>query len=82
MRAQAQAATRPLNFPAANRWREVREAAETLNRTHGEAATLYWRTLVRSIADPMMALGIPEDEVRREIFAFQDAVQAELQTLG
>jgi hypothetical protein len=84
LRAQAHATAHPtpLTFPAASRHREVREAAEMLNRTHGEAATLYWRTLVRSIAEPMTALGVPEDEVRRQIFAFQDAVQAELRTMA
>jgi hypothetical protein len=60
----------------------VREAAEMLNRTHGEAAVAYWKTLVRSIADPLIAIGIPEDDVRREILEFQASVQLELQNLA
>lgn len=69
-------------FPAASRSRDIRTAAETLYRTHGEAAALYWKSLVRSIADPLIAMGIPDEDVRREIFAFQASVQAELQSIS
>lgn len=72
----------PIAFPFARRLKEVREAAEELNRMHGEAAVLFWKALIRSIADPLTAAGIPEDEVRRQVFAFQDAVQKELQALA
>ena len=75
-------AAQPIAFPVSNRMAEVRQAAEILNRTHGEAAVVYWKTLVRSIADPLLAMGIPDDEVRRQIFDFQDSVQAELQALA
>ena len=72
---------RPIAFPVSHRTADVRKAAETLNETHGEAAALYWKSLVRSIADSLLAMGIPDDEVRREILAFQDSVQMELQAL-
>lgn len=68
-------------FPVASRQRQVRQAAETLSRTHGEAAAVYWKTLIRSIADPLIAIGIPDEQVRRQVFEFQDSVQAELQAL-
>jgi hypothetical protein len=72
----------PIAFPAAFRTREVRQAAEELNKTHGEAAVRFWKSLIRSIADPLSAAGIPDDEVRRQVYAFQDAVQMELQSLA
>ncbi|MDB5522359.1 MAG: hypothetical protein JWM58_122 [Rhizobium sp.] len=72
----------PIVFPIARRLREVRQAAEELNQMHGEAAVLFWKARIRSIADPLAAAGIPEDEVRRQVFAFQDAVQRELQALA
>lgn len=71
-----------LAFPVFHRVAEVRRAAEILHQTHGEAAVSYWKTLVRSIADPLIAAGIHMEDVRQQIFAFQDAVQAEMQTLG
>ena len=77
--------TRPARlpiFPAARRSRDIRTAAETLHRTHGEAAALYWKSLIRSIAAPLIAMGISDEDVRREIFAFQDSVQAELQSIS
>jgi len=68
-------------FPVASRQWQVRQAAETLSQTHGEAAAVYWKELIRSIADPLIAIGIPDEQVRRQVFEFQDSVQAELQTL-
>lgn len=79
--AQSQIA-RPIAFPVSHRTADVRKAAEVLNETHGEAAAVYWKSLVRSIADSLLAMGIPDDEVRREILEFQDCVQAELQAIG
>ena len=72
----------PIAFPISHRTADVRKAAEILSQTHGEAAVLYWKSLVRSIADSLLEMGIPDDDVRREILAFQDCVQIELQTIA
>jgi len=73
---------RTIAFPVSHRTADIRKAAEVLNDTHGEAAAIYWKSLVRSLADSLLAMGIPDEEVRREILVFQDCVQAELQTIA
>jgi hypothetical protein len=65
-------------FPSARRRAQVREAAKMLNETHGEAANEAWRTLMRGMADELAAMGIPTGEMRRQVLAFQAAVQLEL----
>jgi hypothetical protein len=69
-------------FPMPARRQEIRRAAETLNRTHGEAAVVYWKALVRSIADQLSDVGIPAEQVREQVFEFQAQVQQELRAIG
>lgn len=69
-------------FPVAARRHQVRQAAEMLNSTHGEAATVFWKSLIRSIADQLAAAGIPPEEVRQEVLQFQASVQLELQAIA
>jgi hypothetical protein len=49
---------RPALFPVSRRVSQVRAAAETLYNTHGEAAATYWKAAIRSIADPLFAIGL------------------------
>ena len=65
-------------FPSARRRAQVLQAAKMLNETHGEAANEAWRTLMRSMAGQLTAMGIPTWEMRRQVLAFQAAVQLEL----
>jgi glutamine synthetase len=53
-----------------------------LNNVHGEAATVAWKELVRSIASQLTAMGIPHEEIRHQVMVFQDSVQQELQSIG
>jgi hypothetical protein len=73
---------RPALFPVSRRVSQVRAAAETLYNTHGEAAATYWKAAIRSIADPLFAIGWPEERVRAEILSFQESVQLEMQKFG
>lgn len=65
-------------FPLASRRDLVRSAAVTLDRLHGENATVFWRTTCRQLGAELLDLGCPEDQMRAEIMDFQDAVQMEL----
>ncbi|AWI58998.1 hypothetical protein AB395_00003362 [Sinorhizobium fredii CCBAU 45436] len=61
---------------------EVQQAARFLNIVHGPNAEKWWKKRTRSIAASLRVAGVPEDEIRQQVLAFQDAVQMELQTLG
>ena len=65
-------------FPLHLRRDLVREAAENLDRTHGNAAADYWRSTCRGLAADLMAKGCPEHEVREQVMDFQAAVQVQL----
>ncbi|MBD8554341.1 hypothetical protein IFT84_07350 [Rhizobium sp. CFBP 8762] len=65
-------------FPLKNRAATVRQSAEILDTTHGEAALVFWRAQCRSLADELLALGCSEDDMREQVFNFQNEVQAEL----
>ena len=69
-------------FPVSRRVADVRRAAETLYKTHGTEAAIFWKKLIRSIADPLIAAGVHEDDVREQVLHFQDAVQFEMQMLA
>jgi hypothetical protein len=49
-----------------------------LNETHGDAANEAWRSLMRTMADQLTAMGVSKEEMRRQVLAFQAAVQLEL----
>lgn len=72
----------PALFPVNRHVSQVRAAAETLYNTHGDAAAAYWKAAIRSIADPLFAIGCSEDQVRAEILSFQDSVQLEMRKFG
>ena len=66
-------------FPSARRRAEVLQAANMLNQTHGEAANEAWRSLMRSMAAQLTAMGVSTGEMRQQVLEFQAAVQLELQ---
>lgn len=49
-----------------------------LSETHGEAANTAWKTLMRTMAEQLTAMGFSTGEMRRQILEFQGAVQLEL----
>jgi len=49
-----------------------------LNETHGDAANEAWRSLMRAMADQLTTMGVSTEEMRRQVLAFQAAVQLEL----
>ncbi|THF54258.1 hypothetical protein E6C51_02200 [Allorhizobium terrae] len=59
----------------------MRSAAVTLDRLHGDNATVFWRTTCRQLGAELLDLGCPEEDMRAEIMEFQDAVQMELMWL-
>lgn len=65
-------------FPSARRRAEVLQAAKMLNETHGDAANRAWRSLMRDMADQLTAMGVSTEDMRRQVLAFQAAVQLEL----
>jgi predicted secreted protein len=66
-------------FPSARRRAEVLHAVNMLNQTHGEAANEAWRSLMRSMAAQLTAVGVSAGEMRQQVLEFQAAVQLELQ---
>ncbi|MDX3926000.1 MAG: DUF6074 family protein [Shinella sp.] len=69
---------RTIPFPLAWRKDLVRECAEGLENLHGEEALLFWRARCRELADELISQRCGEEDARREILAFQEAVQREL----
>ena len=70
-----------LAFPCDRRWLEVQQAARFLNIVHGPDADKWWKQRIKRVAAPLRAAGVPEEEIRRQVNAFQTAVQVELQAL-
>jgi Family of unknown function (DUF6074) len=69
---------RVVAFPLSNRTSTIRRCARELENIHGAAATRYWRTECTALADGLKAIGLPEDEIRQQVMAFQTEVQIEL----
>lgn len=69
-------------FPLDRRWFEVMQAAKLLDFIQGKEVDKWWRKTCRKMADHLRSAGVPEDEVRRQILAFQGAVQVEVQRLA
>jgi hypothetical protein len=69
-------------FPLDRRWFEVMQAAKLLDFSQGKEINRWWRKTCRKMADGLRSAGVPESEVRRQILAFQDAVQIEVQRLA
>lgn len=65
-------------FPCDRRWLEVQQAARFLNIVQGPNADKWWKKRIQAIASPLRAAGVPEEEIRRQVFAFQEAVQVAL----
>ncbi|MDI7861898.1 DUF6074 family protein [Rhizobiaceae bacterium n13] len=72
---------RVVPFPLARRQSLICSCATVLDSKHGREATDYWRGECRKLADELSMLGFDELEVRRQVLAFQDAVQFELMRL-
>lgn len=65
-------------FPLAGRTSLVRRCATELETKHGEDAVRYWRRECRQLADQLLSIGCPEDEVSLQVREFQHEVQAEM----
>lgn len=63
-------------FPLAARTGDIDRCARELDRVHGDAAVHYWKTECRKLAAQLSALGLADEEIRREIIGFQAEVQA------
>lgn len=66
-------------FPLKSRICLVHSIVDDLERVHGPAACVYWRTRIAGIAADLRAANVPEASVRSEIDGLQNAVQSELQ---
>ena len=65
-------------FPVTNRRAHIRRCAEILDGKHGAEANAYWRQECRQLANELLSIGCPEDDMRRQVMDFQNAVQMEL----
>lgn len=65
-------------FPAAHLRTQIVDAARMLSETHGEAANTAWKTLMRTMAERLVAMGVSQGEMRQQILEFQGAVQLEM----
>jgi hypothetical protein len=68
-------------FPIDRQRSRVQRCASALKRLHGELANVYWRKEMQALAAHLRGLGLPEDEVSRQVMAFTTAVQIALQRL-
>ena len=71
-----------LVFPAKMRTGKIRRTAENLAKRHGRAAESYWRQVATGMASQMARAGLDRAIIEREVRAFHDAVQRELQALS
>jgi hypothetical protein len=67
-------------FPL-DRTAEVRQMAKFLSVVHGEAAQKYYIKRIAELAKRMRTAGVSYADAKREVAAFQEAVQIELQRL-
>lgn len=65
-------------FPVSGRAGDIERCARELDDKHGIEAADYWKTECRKLAAQLTAIGVSEDDVRRQVMLFQDEVQAEL----
>lgn len=65
-------------FPVSGRAGDIERCARELDDKHGHDAVDYWKTECRKLAAQLTAIGLSEDEVRRQVMLFQAEVQAEL----
>jgi len=65
-------------FPLARRVGKVRRVAEVYGRKTGNDATGYWRQQTGQMAESLQDLGVPAEEILRQLDAFKQAVRAEL----
>ncbi|OAP39891.1 hypothetical protein AU381_10095 [Sinorhizobium glycinis] len=63
-------------FPLEARTGEIDRCARELDRIHGDAALQFWKAECRKLADELSQLGLRENEIRRQVLAFQMEVQA------
>ncbi|MCY0094606.1 DUF6074 family protein [Hoeflea ulvae] len=69
-------------FPLDRRRVEVIQAAKRLDLLHGQPADKWWKETCKAMADDLRSVGVGDEDVRRQVLAFQDAVQVELQRLA
>ncbi|MDI7865056.1 DUF6074 family protein [Rhizobiaceae bacterium n13] len=65
-------------FPCGRRWLEVQQAARFLNIVHGPNADKWWKKRIQSMASSLRSSGVAEEEIRRQVLAYQEAVQGAL----
>lgn len=69
-------------FPLYFRQGVVFEAANTIISSSDADAAKYWRSLIRSLTDPLLAAGVPHEVVKAEAKNFSDTVQQEIWQIG
>ncbi len=65
-------------FPTTKRVGKIRRTAQQLYESTQRGAEAYWRRTVTDLRRQMERAGIAEDRIERELRAFFDAVQGEL----
>lgn len=75
-------ACRMIPFPSSKRVGHARHVASILDRKDGRDATAYWRRICSDMQRQLERAGIDPDRRDRELRAFFDAVQAELDRMA
>ncbi len=65
-------------FPLSGRTATIRRCASELEAIHGQAATDYWKTECRALAEHLGRLGCSDEDIRQQVMAFQTEVQVEM----
>lgn len=71
-----------LPFPLSRQYTRVHAVAVGLHERQGEAASLFWRGIVRQVKSELAPFGLDEEGVWSEVWTFHQAVQAELRRIA
>lgn len=66
-------------FPLSARVAKVRRVAEVYERKTGNDRESYWRVQIGGLWGALENAGIPEQEIKKQLTGFKQAVQSELQ---
>lgn len=74
----SQTSDRVIAFPLIGQTRLIRRCASELENLHGEDALRYWKSECRALAARLKNLGCEDEDISRQVMAFQTEVQVEM----
>lgn len=63
-----------LPFPTSRRAGKIRRTVEVLSSRHGKGADQYWNQVIAGMRSQMIAAGLPDETIDRELRDFATAV--------